>query len=205
MIFNMIRDIRVHILKARHNKRIKEYISYNCAIKLDLGCGAFKRDGFIGIDLSSEADIQWDLTQGLPFEDDTVSMIRSDHFFEHLDQRDLMHLLKDCRRVLIPGGTLDFTVPHIDPYIEAYLARDFDLFKEKITDIPNGDEDLYNTCFDRILWLLYRNGEHKSMFDKESIVARVKLAGFSVVTTREYNPENDINYRFSSVYVVATK
>lgn len=175
------------------------------SVNLDLGCGSQKKDGFIGIDLSQEADIQWDLTWGLPLGDETVSIIRSDHFFEHLEQSDLMHLLKECRRILVTGGILYFSVPHVDPYIEAYLTKNFDFLKEKITDIPNGDEDLYNTCFDRILWLLYRNGEHKSMFDKESIVAKVKLAGFSTVTTRGYDPEKDINYRFSSIYVVATK
>jgi len=202
--FTKTRNIKAYISKKLVAKRVRKCILYNYPIKLDLGCGSSKREGFIGIDLSSEADIQWDLTQSLPFEDETVSVIRSDHFFEHIEQSDLIYLLKECKRVLVPGGILDFSVPHIDPYIEAYLSKDFDFLKEKITDIPNRDEELYNTCFDRILWLLYRNGEHKSMFDKDSIVAKVKLAGFSTVTTREYDPEND-NYRFSSVYVVAIK
>ncbi len=192
--------MRKGIEKVKHTTR-----GLDGGVKLDLGCGSQKKEGFIGLDLSPEADIQWDLNWGLPLEDETVSMIRSDHFFEHLEQSDLVCFLKKCRRVLVPGGALDFSVPHVDPYIEAYLTKDFDFLKEKITDIPNGDEELYNTYFDRILWLLYCNDEHKSMLDKESIVAKVKLAGFSTVTTREYDPENDTNYHFSSIYVVATK
>lgn len=174
-------------------------------IKIDLGAGSLKRNGFIGIDLSPNADIQWDLRNGLPFDDGVVSEIRSDHFFEHLELKDLIVLLQECQRVLVPGGVLDFSVPHINPYIEAYLRNDFEYIKEKITDIPEGDEELYNTCFDRIMWLLHRNGDHKSMFDKESIISKVKLAGFTNISIREFDPKKDINYRFSSVYVVAEK
>lgn len=195
-------------MTAKKRRVIKQYqyhVNRDGPIRLDLGCGASKREGFIGIDLSPEADIQWDLRQGLPCKDNTVSVIRSDHFFEHLELKDLIKILKECRRVLISGGLLDFSVPHIDPYIQAYLNRDFDFLKEKIYDIPEGEKDLYNTCFDLIAWLLCREGEHKSMFDKDSIIAKVGFAGFDTVFTREYDPEKDTNPRFSSIYVVAIK
>ena len=82
-----------------------------------------------------------------------VSIIRSITFFEHLEQKDLIALLMECRRVLVPEGILYFSVPHLDPYIEAYLTKNYDFLQEKITDIPDGDELLYSTCFDLILWL----------------------------------------------------
>ncbi len=43
------------------------------------------------------------------------------------------------------------------------------------------------------------------MFDTESILAKVRLAGFTSVTTREYDSTRDVNQRFSSIYVVAIK
>jgi len=183
----------------------KSNIKFIDPIRIDLGSGPVKRKGYIGIDLSPNADIQWDLRKGLPFNDNIISVIRSDHFFEHLELREIIALLKECHRVLKPGGILDFSVPHINPYIDAYLRKDYEFINEKITDIPKGDEELYCTCFDRIMWLLHRNGEHKSMFDKESIIDKVKLAGFSNVSIREFDPNKDINCRFSSVYVVAIK
>lgn len=174
-------------------------------IKLDLGCGRFKKNGFTGIDLSPNADLQWDINWGLPFSDCVVSEIRSEHFFEHLTPEEIINAFRECRRVLIDGGTLDFSVPHLDPYLEAYFKKDLNFLKEKIYDIPKGQEDFYSTCFDRIIWLLHRSGEHKCMFDRESILAKVRLAGFKNVTTREYDPARDVSFRFSSVYVVAVK
>lgn len=201
---------RIHWLDQKTMKRhgierAKQLVSTMGELRLDLGCGSFKRVGFVGIDLSPRADIQWDIRWGLPCEDNSVSDIRSDHFFEHLELTDLVDVLRECRRVLVPGGVLDFTVPHFDPYLEAYLHKDFDYLKERICDVPQGQETLYGTSFDRVAWLLYRSGEHKSLFDKESIVAKVKLAGFENVTTREFDPAKDTNPRFSSVYVVAIK
>jgi len=43
------------------------------------------------------------------------------------------------------------------------------------------------------------------LFDKESIISKVKLAGFGQVMTRDFDPKKDVNQRFSSVYVVAVK
>lgn len=198
---------RVRNFRIRQSNR--KYIEYlaksNADIRIDLGCGLLRRPGFIGIDISLGADIQWDIRRGLPFKDNAVLEIRSDHFFEHLELPIVVEALRECYRVLVPGGILDFTVPHIDPYIEAYLNKDFNYLKEKICDITHEQEALYGTCFDRIAWLLHRSGEHKALFDKESILAKVKLAGFENVTTREFSPAKDRNYRFSSIYIVAIK
>lgn len=186
-------------------ERAKNFAKTVGELRLDLGCGSFKRPGFVGVDLSPHADIQWDIQLGLPFEDNSITEIRSDHFFEHLELPCVVEILRQCHRVLVPDGVLDFTVPHLDPYLEAYLNKDLEFFKEKIFDIPKGQEGLYETCFDRLAWLLCRSGEHKSLFDKESILQKVKLAGFTNVTTRKFDERRDTNFRYSSIYVVAMK
>jgi len=195
---------------ARIKKKGLKYISTitqnkKNELKLDLGSGDQKRPGFIGIDLNPKADLQWDLRWGLPFGDNSVDEIRSDHFFEHLELTKVVELLKECYRVLKKGGKLDFSVPHIDPYIDAYLKRDFEFLQKKIFDTPKTEISIYNTCFDKISWLLYRSGEHKSCFDKESIIDKVKLAGFKNIKTREFDPKIDIQQRYSSIYIVAIK
>ena len=198
-------QIRWRIIKWCGLRKAAKLSSSVASIKLDLGCGAAARPGFIGIDLLDTADICWDLRWGLPFADNTIEEIRSDHFLEHLEMSLVLTVLCECRRVLRPGGILDFTVPHLDPYIDAYLRRDFEFLRERIHDVPKGQEGLCNTSFDRIAWLLYRNGEHKSLFDKESILSKVRLAGFVEVNSREFDPRKDINQRISSVYVVGVK
>jgi len=174
-------------------------------IKLDLGSSSSQRQGFIGIDITNGSDIKWDLTKGIPYNDDSVEEIRSDHFFEHLVIDDLLFVLSECHRVLKKGKDLNFTIPHINPYINAYIENDMKFLRSKITDVPKEYKKVFDTPFDIIMWLMYRNGEHKTFFDKESIVSKLKHTGFKKVRTREYDKESDINKRFSSIYIVATK
>lgn len=192
-------------MKERGLKYAKRLTRARTEIRLDLGSGSLKRTGFVGVDLDKEADLQWNILLGLPFENNSVIKICSDHFFEHLELSDVVKVFSECRRVLVPGGVLDFSVPHLDPYVDAYLRRDFNFLKERITDIPEGQEDLYGTCFDRLSWLLHRSGEHKSMFDRDSIIAKLRIAGFMKARIREFDPSIDYNCRFSSIYVVAVK
>jgi predicted SAM-dependent methyltransferase len=202
-------EYRTQILRRfirwREKRKASKFAKRVHPLKLDIGSGAIARPGFIGIDLSARADIVWDLKWGLPFPDNTVSEIRSDHCFEHLELSLVMKVLSECYRALLPGGMLDFSVPHFNPYLDAYLRQDYAFLREEIFDIPKDQVEMYGTCFDRIVWLLYRNGEHKSMFDKFSILDKVRLAGFSNVHCREYDPARDVKRRFSSIYVVAIK
>lgn len=193
-------------LKTRTFFRLKKIKKLNyVAIRLDLGCGAAGRPDHIGIDYHPKATLQYDLRKGLPFPDGSVIEIRSDHFFEHLTMKDLTNIWKECYRVLQPGGVMDFTVPHIDPYFEPYFKKDQQLFNERIKDLPISEADLYLTSFERLMWLLVRDGDHKSFFDKESLEKRLLYCGFSKVSFRDFDPERDLNKRYSSAYVVAIK
>jgi len=198
-------NLRNSRMKERGLKYAKRLSRTRTEIKLNLGSGSNKRTDFVGVDLKKAADLQWNIRWGLPFENESVMTIRSDHFFKHLELPDVVKIFSECKRVLIPGGILDFSVPHLDPYIDAYLKRDYKFLSERITDIPEGQEDLYGTCFDRISWLLHRAGEHKSMFDRDSIIAKLRIAGFTKIRIRVFDPTIDYNQRFSSIYVVAVK
>ena len=175
------------------------------SIKLNLGSSGMKSDGYVGIDLTNDADLVWDLTKGIPCDDDSVEEIRSDHFFEHLDIDNLLFVLSECHRVLKKGKDLNFTVPHLNPYINAYLKNDLKFLRNKINDIPQQYKKIYDTPFDIIMWLLYRNGEHKIFFDKTSIISKLRHVGFKKVKERNYRKNEDINKRYSSIYIVATK
>lgn len=82
-------------------------------ILIDLGCGLAKPDGYIGIDIKappdSQADIIYDLEQGIPLPDDYADEIRAHHVLEHLSKP--VHIMFEIWRVLKPGGIADIIVP----------------------------------------------------------------------------------------------
>lgn len=84
-------------------------------LKLDLGCGSNKLEGFTGVDFSADcgADIVHDLTKvPYPFESESVDEIHSAHFFEHLDGTQRIAFMEECWRILKMNARLDIITPY---------------------------------------------------------------------------------------------
>lgn len=84
-------------------------------VKLDIGCGPNKKEGFIGIDQfpMSGVDVVMDLRKDrLPYEDNSVDEVNASHFLEHLTATERVHLLNEVYRVLKHGGTATVITPH---------------------------------------------------------------------------------------------
>jgi len=83
-------------------------------MKLDLGCGKNKREGFIGVDSIKfdTVDVVADLTGRWPFDDDSVDEAHASHFIEHLDGPQRIHFANELHRVLKKGGKAMLIAPH---------------------------------------------------------------------------------------------
>ncbi len=78
---------------------------------LDLGGAIAPRAGFESVDAAG-ADVNCDLEERWPFESSSVGVIRAADIFEHL--RDPVHTMRECHRVLAPGGLVLAQVPSTD-------------------------------------------------------------------------------------------
>ena len=85
-------------------------------MKLNLGCGYNKLDGYINVDHdpNCKPDIVADLEQPLPFEDSSVDEIVMVHILEHLGQstETYFKVWKELYRILKNEGVIKITVPH---------------------------------------------------------------------------------------------
>ena len=81
--------------------------------KLNLGCGEFKKEGYINLDYSSisEPDIRYDLNKfPYPFDDDEFELIEADHLLEHLNNPFMV--MKELHRISKNNGLIIIKVPH---------------------------------------------------------------------------------------------
>ena len=83
-------------------------------IRLDLGCGSSKREGFLGVDKArlEGVDIVYDLEVfPWPFVvENSVFEIFCSHYVEHT--KDLIGFMKECYRILMPQCTVTIVAPY---------------------------------------------------------------------------------------------
>lgn len=91
---------------------------------LDMACGSGRLLNYAtcGVDASNEMvqvakkkfpakEILLSDAENLPFPDHSIDTIISFHFFMHLDAEKIQTILKECHRVLKPGGRIIFDIP----------------------------------------------------------------------------------------------
>jgi SAM-dependent methyltransferase len=112
-------------------------------MRLNLGCGNNKLDGFVNVD--KEAACAPDQVVDLesfpwPFDDNAADEIVLSHTLEHLGQATDVYLaiIKELYRICRPGAIVRITVPHprhdeflIDPtHVRAILPEQFQMFSK---------------------------------------------------------------------------
>jgi len=173
-------------------------------IRLELGSGPKKgKNGWVTIDGGSGADILWDLRNGIPLEKETVEKIYSSHLMEHISYKELLEFLQECRRVLRVGGEFSVSVPNSRFYLEAYLQGKY--FRPRDSWWSPASIDT-GSLLDQVNYIAFMGGEHKHLFDSESLINILKKAGFSGVSSRAFEAGLDPAERdFESIYAVGFK
>ena len=82
-------------------------------IKLNLGCGLRKMEGYINIDSRAEVkpDLVCDIAKGLPYKVDEIMAIDC---LEHLENMEVLNLMDEIWRVLKHGGKFQHRTPSTD-------------------------------------------------------------------------------------------
>ncbi len=143
------------------------------ALFLNIGCGARKLPGFINIDREPGADLELDVTLGLPFPNSTVQGIFSEHFIEHLTRPQAIAFLRECRRVLCPGGVVRVATPDLEQVIGDYQGD----WRSRPWLAQYGYEWIGTRC--EMLNIAFREWGHQWLYDEEELVRIAELAGLA--------------------------
>jgi len=197
------REWRLSRVHRRETKRVPRFLQV-LPVKLNLGCGPMRKDGWVNVDLFDRgADLQLDLRAPWPFPDNSVSYIYNSHVFEHLEiDEEVPHFLREALRVLEPGGMFDVLVPDTFRPLKAYgdpSATYWAIVSAR------GWHPGCHTQLEHINYHFRQNGEHKYAWDAETLARVLKIAGFADVAQRDFDPTMDPPERFLSLCMVAKK
>ena len=82
------------------------------ALRLNVGCGNKRFEGWVNVDLDPSADVVANVLQ-LPFEDGTADEVMAIHVLEHLERWQAPVALVEWLRVLKEGGQLVLELPDL--------------------------------------------------------------------------------------------
>lgn len=197
---------------------------------LNIGCGSHSAPGWTNLDNSPNArlskipyartilykigilskqhyDVKWpdnliiqDLSKKLPFKDNELEYVFSSHCLEHLSFDNAIEVLKEIKRVLVPGGIVRIVLPDLKFYIDKYLAE-----KEE------GNQLAADNFVKNLHFISKGRDPHLWMYDVQSITKRLKDLDFKNVMERTFKKGDcmdvDIldNRPNDSLFIEATK
>jgi predicted SAM-dependent methyltransferase len=92
---------------------------------LNVGCGSHfvSSEEWTNLDFvsTSEQVIAHNLLNGIPFPDNSFDLVYHSHVLEHFSKEDGKKLIKECFRVLKPGGVIRIAIPNLEEIAKNYL------------------------------------------------------------------------------------
>ena len=160
--------------------------------KCYLGCGHIDMhgDGYLNVDLRKlpHVDVCCDVSEKLPFEDNSVDEILADSVLEHLPHNDTtgncsttyhktIKILKEWHRVLKPSGILSIKIPNIEGLFYSYYIKKTCSVKDFVMYLWGGQEYGGGTCS-------HSPNTHLCGFDANLITELFKVVGFRDIKIR---------------------
>lgn len=83
-------------------------------LKLNLGCGKVKMEGFTGVDRRKfeGVDVVHDLMSPWPWKDDSVEEVHASHIIEHFTGKQRVWIMNEMCRVMVKGGKAAVITPY---------------------------------------------------------------------------------------------
>lgn len=139
-------------------------------MRLNLGCGDMKLPGWHNVDLRHADECVNLAFFPWPWPDNSADEILASHILEHLERRIGLEFLRECHRLLKPGGVLRIAVPDMDLFIDCMVSGDWervgDYHWTRLDTLLGGDETetviqqrhRYMYCFASLSWSLTVSG-----------------------------------------------
>jgi len=156
---------------------------------INLCSGGSRIPGYLNIDIVKGADIVMDLARhDLPFPPNSVQRIVCMSAINYFSRLRAAELIRQCFRILEPGGIARFGVQDMEMLAQRYVQKDNAFFFQKL---PNGKDRFEGpTLGDKFAaWFYgYAAGGYpcQYFYDYESLAFLFRQAGFPLIERKPY-------------------
>jgi predicted SAM-dependent methyltransferase len=188
--FDDIEKIKLRFKKKAMRRALDLYLQYNSVPKLIIGAGTVAVDGWFNTDLKPQLDTIYymDAASPFPIDNSVFEYVFSEHLIEHLTRQQGSMMLKECFRVLKPGGKIRIATPNLEVLLGLYHDYANPLAQEYIKWIT--DKSIRVSVYKPSIVInnAFHNWGHQFLYDGELLEMGLRDAGFMDI--RQYTPRN---------------
>jgi predicted SAM-dependent methyltransferase len=166
---------------------IERYLGQHGVRKLQLGAAENIKPGWLNTDLHGygrgEELVYLDVRKRFPLPDSSFDLVYSEHMIEHLTYAEGQRCLRECFRVLRPGGAIRTATPSLRRLAELYGGGDIQqrYVRWAVETLgPEVDAALPGVVLNNF----FRSWGHRFIYDDETLRHALTEAGFVDVEER---------------------
>ena len=180
-------------------RKIRSYLYNNNQLKkLQLGTSNSPIIGWLNTDVlpTNRRVAYLDATRRFPFNDDIFDYVYSEHMIEHLEHQSAVFMLRECLRVLKPGGKIRISTPDLKVYTslqskEKTASQNF--YVDWVTERFMPDVDYCKEVF--LINNAFRAWGHQFLYDRETLKVTMTRIGFEDIKYYQPGVSDDENLR----------
>jgi len=181
--------------------KVRNYMKSHAVRRLQLGAGGNDPEGWLNSDIApTSKEIYLDVTRPFPFPDGSFQYAFSEHVIEHVSWEGGLAMLRECHRVLAPGGKLRTVTPNlrkfmllvadgISPADRKYIDAKLRFHLWPVTPIP-------------AVYILNREAHdwgHQFLYDPATLRKGLELAGFQQIHEYPVGEKTDPVFREAEI------
>jgi predicted SAM-dependent methyltransferase len=182
----------------RRGRIIRAYLKNHSLRKLQIGSSLTPFPDWLNTDLFPESsDVAYlDATRPLPLPDASFDYVACEHMIEHIEHESALAMLRECNRILKPGGKIRLTTPDLQVLVRLCDPDPTPQQKNYIdwiiaSNLPGVDQ--HRGVF--VLNNAFRAWGHQFLYDADTLKTTLARTGFTDFEDWKPGESNDPNLR----------
>ena len=176
----MRQTLRTAVRRMQRGRLIARYLAQNDARKLQLGAAENVQPGWLNTDLHGygrEDIVYLDVRKPFPLPDASFDLVYSEHMIEHLTYAEGQQCLRECVRVLRPGGRIRIATPSLESLARLYDGGE--LQERYVRWAVETLEPEVKAAFPGVVVNnFFRSWGHRFIYDRQTLWHALTAAGF---------------------------
>jgi predicted SAM-dependent methyltransferase len=173
--------LRNALRATQRRRQIERYLASHDVRKLQLGAGDHPREGWLNTDLHDygRGNVYLDVRRRFPLPDASFDFVFSEHMLEHLTYAEGQRCLRECFRVLRPGGRIRIATPSLERLAQLYTAEPSEVQRRYVRWVVETLEPETNAPLPGVVVNnFFRSWGHRFIYDPQTLRHALGDAGF---------------------------